>query len=609
LTNHTTVAYTKKNVAKSQDSRDLILDSIQNNILFRTCTKDEFTDIVDAFEPVWFPPKTVVIQQGDEDGEQFYVVQSGSLDISVKGSQFLQKAPCKQGDSFGEQALVYDIPRGATITTREDCKLWTIDRTHFRSIQQHHKLSTTNMHTDLLRNVSIGDKNLKNHLTSGQFTDMLSVLDTDTFPKDEVIIREGMGGDIFYIIVSGTVDVFTKATGKNPVRTLHRKEYFGELALLSEDVRSATCVASSDVECLFLVRSDFVRLIGPLANVLDSKEIYRRDSLNCKISDSMKKATKTLGNTSLFSWTLSDLKMNRTIGAGAFGRVKLVELNSKYYALKCIAKSVVVKKKLQSHILNEKTIMATLNHPFITKFHGATQDEKYLYFLTEFLVGGEVYSLLKKKKRFEEKQVQFYSACVVSAFSDMHDQKIAYRDLKPENLVLDASGYVKVIDFGFTTKVEGKTWTFCGTPDYLAPEIIVGDGHDWGVDCWALGILLFEMTTGKAPFRGRSPMELFEAIMAGRFIMPKSIDKHLSDLIVKLVKNPVNKRLGKTKGGTRVIMKHKYYRKLDWKALEKCELKAPYQPPIQNPGDTQNFRQMSEVEMNVENCPEWNPVL
>jgi len=609
LSKPTFVEYTKKNVAKSQDTRDLILDAVKHNILFRACTEDEFIDIVDAFEPVWFPPETVVIQQGDEDGEQFYVVQTGTLEISIEGSNFGKKAPYKQGGTFGELALVYDQPRSATIKTRVDCKLWTIDRTQFRSIQQHHKLSTGKLHSALLGNVCIGDKNLKNHLTSGQFADMISVLDIDTFPKGEVIIREGMGGDIFYIIVSGTVDVFTKATGKNAVRTLHSKDYFGELALLSEDVRSATCVASTDVKCLFLVRSDFVRLLGGMQDVLD-RGVYRGGSKTLRHADSLRHSVAETGNTSLFSWALSDLTVKRTIGTGAFGRVKLVEYNSKYYALKCIAKGVVIKKNLQNHIINEKTIMATLNHPFITKFHGAIQDEKYLYFLTEFLVGGEVYTLLKKKKMFEANQVHFYSACVVSAFTNLHEQQIAYRDLKPENLVLNASGYVKVIDFGFTTKVEGKTWTFCGTPDYLAPEIIVGDGHDWGVDCWALGILLFEMTTGKAPFRGRTPMELFEAIMAGHFIMPKFIDKHLSDLIAKLVKNPVNKRLGKTKGGTRAIMKHKYYRKLDWKSLEKCELKAPYQPPVQNPGDAQNFRQILEVgDKDVVKCPEWTPVL
>ena len=306
--------------------------------------------------------------------------------------------PLQQGSSFGELALLFDKPRSATITASVDCKLWMIDRKTFRSIQQYHKLNANNLCVDLLKNVSVGVNNLEEVLTLEQFNDLVSVLDTEFFPKGEVIIHEGMTGDTFYIVESGTVDVSMKSKGKDPVRTLQSSDYFGQLALLSEDVRTATCVASSDVKCLFLVCSDFVRLFGGMQDVLVRKS-YKSDFF-----DQSKRVSE------VFSWALSDLEVKRTIGKGGFGRVKLVKMNSKYYALKCLAKCVVAQKNLKGHIINENKMLASLDHPFIFQFYGAIQDETYIYFLTEFLVGGELYSLLKKKKTFEENEVQFYSA-------------------------------------------------------------------------------------------------------------------------------------------------------------------------------------------------------
>jgi len=588
--------YVKKTVSKSEETRNLILDSIKQSTLFQRCTPVEFSDIVDAFQPVYASADSVVIQQGDEDSEDFYVVQDGTLEIStMRAGNKRILPPLQQGSSFGELALLFDKPRSATITASVDCKLWMIDRKTFRSIQQYHKLNANNLSVDLLKNVTVGGNNLEEVLTLEQFNDLVSVLDTEFFPKGEVIIHEGMTGDTFYIIESGTVDVFMKSKGKDPVRTLQSSDYFGQLVLLSEDVRTATCVASSDVKCLFLVRSDFVRLFGGMQDVLVRKS-YKSD-----FSDQSKRVSK------VFSWALSDLEVKRTIGKGGFGRVKLVKMNSKYYALKCLAKCVVVQRNLKGHIINENKMLASLDHPFIFQFYGAFQDKTYIYFLTEFLVGGELYTLLKKKKTFEENEVQFYSACVISAFKYMHAQKIAFRDLKPENLVLDALGYVKIIDFGFAKKIEGKAWTVCGTPDYIAPEIIGNEGHDWAVDYWSLGVLIFELKMGKAPFKGSTSIEKFEAIRIGRFSMPLFLNKNVADIIRKLLKANPSKRLGKTKGGVDAIMAHKFFRKFDWDALDKQTLIPPYQHLNEDPEKASNFKRIREDDRGVVPCPEWNP--
>ena len=260
------------------------------------------------------------------------------------------------------------------------------------------------------------------------------------------------------------------------------------------------------------------------------------------------------------------------------------------YALKTLSKSSIVENGLQEHVLNEKNIMGQLNHPFIIKFHSATQDDKYIYFLLEVLLGGELFKYLRKEMQFSESWTRFYTASVVLAFSQIHSLHIAYRDLKPENLVLDSQGYLKLVDFGLAKKVEGsKTWTLCGTPDYLAPEVILNEGHDWGVDYWALGVLIYEMAAGIPPFYADDPMEVYEKILSGHVMIPTSFSRGLSDLVKRLLKTNQSKRLGRTKGGISMIMKHKWFSGFDWDALLNKTLEVPIKPRVKGWDDTSNF--------------------
>ena len=153
--------------------------------------------------------------------------------------------------------------------------------------------------------------------------------------------------------------------------------------------------------------------------------------------------------------------------------------------------------------------MTSLVHPFIARCYTVMEDVKGKYFLMEALCGGELCELLYFEGKFSEEWSMFYSASVLAAFAHMHERKVAYRDLKPENLVLDEAGYVKIVDFGLAKIINnGQTYTFCGTPDYLAPEVILSEGHDWGVDYWGLGVLIYEMTEGAAPFCAENPMDV-----------------------------------------------------------------------------------------------------
>lgn len=330
---------------------------------------------------------------------------------------------------------------------------------------------------------------------------------------------------------------------------------------------------------------------------------------------------------SIISYEIKDLETLGTLGVGAFGRVKLVKAkkmlssdpealqqkpsdssaqevesqvqsessSSKTYALKILSKYSIVESGLQEHVLTEKRIMEELNHPFILNFHCAMQDNKNIYFLLEVLLGGELFKFLRSETQFPESWSRFYSASVLLAFCEIHERKIAYRDLKPENLVMDSNGFLKLVDFGLAKKIEsGKTWTLCGTPDYLAPEVILNEGHDWAVDYWALGVLIYEMTAGSPPFYADDPMEVYEKILSGHVSIPNHFSRGLTDLVKKLLRTYQSKRLGRTKGGTTAIMKHKWFSGFDWDALMNKTMDVPIKPEVKNMEDISNFDKYPE---------------
>ena len=304
---------------------------------------------------------------------------------------------------------------------------------------------------------------------------------------------------------------------------------------------------------------------------------------------------------------MADLDIHRTLGVGAFGRVKLCKIKpdkvltnvnpNQTYALKCLSKRGIVDSGLQDHVINEKHIMDELNHPFILTFHCAMQDEQNVYFLLEILLGGELFRTLRTEGQFPETWSRFYAASVMLAFCQIHSKKIAYRDLKPENLVMDAEGYLKIVDFGLAKKLEGgKTWTLCGTPDYLAPEVILNEGHDWAVDYWALGVLIYEMTAGTPPFYAEDPMEVYEKILSGHVTIPSNFSRGLGELVKKLLKTYQSKRLGRTKGGASSVMKQKFFSGFDWNSLLERKLEVPLKPNVTSMDDASNFDRYEDDE-------------
>ncbi|KYR01199.1 cAMP-dependent protein kinase [Tieghemostelium lacteum] len=296
---------------------------------------------------------------------------------------------------------------------------------------------------------------------------------------------------------------------------------------------------------------------------------------------------------------LKEFKQIRVIGTGTFGKVYLVQnINDKrFYAMKCLNKANVVQLKQVEHLNSEKSILASVNHPFIVNLYQAFQDEVKLYLLFEYVAGGEVFTHLRKTCKFSNSVAKFYAAEIILALEFLHKQNIVYRDLKPENLLIDTDGHIKITDFGFAKRVEDRTFTLCGTPEYLAPEVIQSKGHGKAVDWWALGILIFEMLAGYPPFYDDDTFVIYNKILAGRITFPIGFDLDAKDLIKRLLTADRTRRLGALRDGAQDVKNHRWFVDINWDDLYQRKYKGPFVPNIQHQGDSSNFEYYDEEPM------------
>jgi len=290
------------------------------------------------------------------------------------------------------------------------------------------------------------------------------------------------------------------------------------------------------------------------------------------------------------STSLEDFKTIKVIGKGSFGKVYLVKniKNEKIYAMKVLEKQYVIDKNQVSHTKTERLALEKLKHPFIVKLNYAFQDIKNLYFITEFLQGGELFFHLSKNLGYKEKAVKFYMSQVLLALEFMHNNNYIYRDLKPENIMIDKEGNIKLTDFGLSKimKPNETTFTLCGTAEYLAPEIIFGQGYDKTCDWFSFGVVIFEMFCGYHPFRSKNK-KIDPTIYLRKTYIPDKVGKDAKDLIEKLFVSNPKKRLGYNSSDE--VKNHPFFKGIDFDKVLNKEYKPPFIPELESDTDLKYF--------------------
>jgi cGMP-dependent protein kinase len=362
------------------------------------------------------------------------------------------------------------------------------------------------------------------------------------------------------MIAKGEVEI---KKGDKFIRTLGKYEYFGERSLLFSEVRSASVFATKKVEALKLNKKSFL-------NVIDSN-IRNYLEYRIRLQDS--------------TLDLSDLIVINKLGYGNFGSVwKVMSKNHKtLYALKMVSKAKILEYDIEQNIKDERKILARIDHPFIMKLVKFYDEEHKIFFLTELVKGDDLFNALNYLNILDKSQGLFYFASLLLITEYLHLRNILYRDFKPENIMIDETGYLKLIDFGAAKIIRDRTYTIIGTPSYTAPEVYVGEGYSYSSDYWSLAVCLYEFLCGDLPFGGDNdmpdPLEVYKRILTGQLEFPPFYDDaEGKDLMRKMLHRDMKDRLTTIDD----IKDHPYCSEYNFDDLIMRRKKAPYEPKVDN---------------------------
>ena len=686
---------------KSGAAVQFIDESLADNFIFASLTREERRLLIDAMKADSVPAGTIIINQG-EVGDYFYVVEDGNISFAVDGNHV---GACTRGASFGELALLYNCPRAATCIANTDCRLWKVDQRTFRYMLANNNANQQKDVLDVLRKVQF----LAN-LEEGMLIKIADALTTVSYQEGDHIINKGDVGEIFYIIKEGRVKVHDIGLGDSQYvdQVMGPGDFFGERALLTGEPRNANVTAETASVTLCLSRETFEKTLGPLQDLIDfamkkrvlmgvpifansrfqpyemarltdllaevtfhqgevlalagqparqnlyiiregkitvandngiisnlgpgdyfgDKSIQAVDSaISHQTITAVEKTTcgvltksaiesvighiTRLGKAAQAMTTkidrsieFRDLVKFRILGVGSFGKVWLAshKKTGKPYALKMLNKREIIGHHQVEGVIREKNIMTSIDHPFVITLISTFQDDKHLYMLLELVQGGELFSVIHTESRdgIPNPNSRFYAACILESLAHLHHRHITYRDLKPENILIDALGYCVLVDLGFVKIVMDKTYTLCGTPEYLAPEIILSKGHDKGVDYWAFGVLIYEMLVGRSPFYsyGTDQVSLFKRIVQVKYSFPPGavVNEIAQDLIQRLIVRRQSNRFGCLARADMDIRDHAWFSMISTEKLLQKQIPAPWVPQIEDPLDASNFDSYKHVE-------------
>jgi CRP-like cAMP-binding protein len=444
----------------------LLSKAFADNAVFSGLSTAQRDQIVKEMYSRAVPPGTVLIKQGDV-GDFLYVVEKGRFAVTI-GKKHV--GTCVAGKLFGELALMHDAPRAATVTAEAESLVWAIDRGTFRRVISSISAARFATLVDFVSRVPILQA-----LSASEREKVAEALDEVPFPAGSGVCIQGEPGDCLYLVYEGTLGVF-KSSGTpgdrgTKVATITAGGYVGERALLMREPRAATVVAETACTLLKLDRSGFLLLLGPIEDALRRRieeqnagvAAPQQQTLLQPEADAQADAGPVGRMAEKVPW--ANLRPVSMLGKGSFGTVRLVEdsATGNTYALKAVNKARAVLMGQTRHLVLEKQCLQALEHPFIAQLIQTHRDARAVYFLSEAVLGGELFTLLRSKSIFSEDAAKFYVASVLLALEHIHARGIIYRDLKPENVLIAADGFIRVVDFGMAKKLganaEGRTYT------------------------------------------------------------------------------------------------------------------------------------------------------
>ena len=488
----------------------------------------------------------IIYPKGQKITEKLCVVLEGNIvdkkinKVEAKRYEILYENQLSEGS---DASIKHDL------LAEPDCVLAEIDFDKFKEALGG-DLKTAQTKSNQLN--SVGNIPLFRILSDDKIEFIQNNLQIEKFQNGKKIINQGDIGDKLFIIKSGRVDFFVNS---RYIRSLNDGEDFGAKSLILSDKRTATAIANGEVYCYTLTAKVFKSILEPNLNEYFTNKFYLEDN----------------------TIELKDLDDIKELGSGNFGSVNLVrnKKNKQLYAIKALNLDQIKKENLEVCVELEKNVLLKTDHPFIMKMVKYLKNESYIFFINEYIKGKELWDVIRDIGLLNKEQTQFYGASILLAINHLHKKKIIYRDIKPENVMVNTKGYIKIIDFGTVKEIQDRTSTIIGTSHYMAPEISKGEGYSFQVDIWSIAVCLYEFFCGKLPFGEEydDPMDIYRAVSKEELSFPNFVhdDKFMSLLNKMLKKNPTQ-RLWKFEQ----IKEDPYFKDFDWNKLISLSYPPPY---------------------------------
>lgn len=542
---------------------------------FASLLPSQLQQVVRAMRIECFESGAVVLSAGTSLNSGVWVVLKGSLRVDGSTTIYAETFSCIGLHSNEELAtdivVATDIADIAWMTREE------LEQALGGPLDQ---AAANNEALECLRRVQ-----LLRLLPTEKLTALIHVFRLREYTDRQVIVQQGSSGDAFFIIKAGIVEVVKDEV---LVRQQTKWDYFGERSVLFSENRSATVRAKGEVVCWTLGKEDFAHIIQPSLRAQLVRRIELQDA----------------------SVRLQDLVFIKVLGRGMFGLVVLVShaQHKTLYALKSVPRSKVQLYDLHSNLAQERKIMLQVDHSLIIKLIRTFKDSDRVYFLLEYVSGLDFFDVLRLMGLVSNEDARFYTAALVTVLDYLHSRDIVYRDLKPENVLIDEEGYPKLIDFGTAKIVTSRTYSVVGTPHYMAPEVIMGQGYGPPADYWSLGVVLYEMICGEVPFAEdqEDPYVIYEQILERQLAFPSFLDPRLPAKVMIDQLLSVNPG-ARTQGSVEKLKRHRWFKGFDWEKLESRELLPPYVPNPEAKKGTAGRKDLSTVLQAEEKGEELQP--